>query len=518
MEASGVSNGGNSAWESMSADSKSPEPSAFDTASLWRQASAHAKSAPEAPAVISVNGHVWTRARVHERAAKIAEQLQAVELVGSLRFAVTARKTVETVILALAISSVGGILCPIAPESTAHERQLLIDRLGLAAELTLSTDGRLVVERFPEASWSSDERDRHIVLIGFTSGTTGVPKGVMHGSRALNCVTRWCAENSGLRPGEAILGIMPFGSAAGFAFTIHFALTFGSPLVLLDKWEASTALELIVRHDCRWTTGVPTHLIGMIAAARSGQWTGDRLPLRSFAVGGASMHARLIAETREVLGVEALRQYGLSEVLAACSSRLRDPISRREEYDGLANPYCEVAAFDEAGHRLPAGARGEGGLRGPSQCSGYAEGLGKGEERLTPDGFFLTGDEVVVDAGGYVKVVGRFKDQIIRGGFNIDPAEIEQAITVHPDIEEVAVIGVSHDVLGEQSCAVCRLSHPLGHLTLEQLQKHLKNVGLAKRKWPEVLHTLDDFPYLPSGKIDKRALSELLQKRPASQE
>lgn len=137
---------------------------------------------------------------------------------------------------------------------------------------------------------------------------------------------------------------------------------------------------------------------------------------------------------------------------------------------------------------------------------GYAHGLGQGEERLAPEGFLLTGDEIVVDEMGYVRVVGRIKDQIIRGGLNIDPAELERAIAVHPAIAEVAVIGLQHDKLGERACAVCRLKPSAEPLSLLALHEHLEGVGVSKRKWPEALHYLTEFPHLPSGKIDKRSL------------
>ncbi len=479
-----------------------------DRTSLWAKAAAHARADPDMIAVVEESGRTWSRSELVANAEAVVERLVAEGLTGSLRFSITAFKSVETMALALAVSAVGGILCPIPPLTTKQEKDLLFGRLGLAARLELFPDGTLQIDRFPEANNSTDKRDCQLALIGFTSGTTGRPKGVMHHTAALNFVTRWCAENSGLQPGEAILGIMPFDSAAGYAFTVHFALSYGSPLVLIGRWDPVAAMQACLGYDCRWTTGVPTHLLGLIATARSQEWRGVRLPLRAFAVGGASIDPQLVANARQVLGIEVLRQYGLSEVLAPCSTRLDDPEWRRETLDGIANPGCHVAAFDEAGHRLAAGTRGEGGLRAPSQCVGYAEGLGQGEERITADGYFLTGDEVVVDADGYVKVVGRIKGQIIRGGYNIDPSEVEAAISIHPQIAEIAVIGVPHDVLGEQSCAVCRWEDDAAGLTLEQLQEHLKAVGLSKRKWPEVLHVLDKLPLLPSGKIDKMRLMQ----------
>ena len=140
---------------------------------------------------------------------------------------------------------------------------------------------------------------------------------------------------------------------------------------------------------------------------------------------------------------------------------------------------------------------------------GYAEGLGQGQERLTPSGFYLTGDEIVRDADGYVKVVGRIKDQIIRGGFNIDPAEIEAVLLQHPSIAEAAVVAVPEAKLGEQACAVCRLLPGASPIDLPAIIEHVSAVGLTRKKWPEHLVIVDEMRVTSTGKLDKKAMAEV---------
>ena len=136
---------------------------------------------------------------------------------------------------------------------------------------------------------------------------------------------------------------------------------------------------------------------------------------------------------------------------------------------------------------------------------------------MTPDGFYLTGDEIIRDAEGFVKVVGRIKDQIIRGGFNIDPAEIEAALLRHPAIAEVAVVAVPERKLGEQACAVCRVRPGHPPVDLPALIDHLAAQGLSRKKWPEHLVLVDAMAVTATGKLDKKAMAaralELLSQR-----
>lgn len=472
---------------------------------LWPQFERLAHVDPGALALVDCDDRHWSRGELRTAAIEIADRLRAAGVDRHSRVLVSGCKTAGTGATALAVSSLEAVLCPVSTKLGAGDLATLETLLGHAAKVTAAGDGAPQIMAGNNAR-SIDARDRETVLIGFTSGSTGVPKGVMHGPGALNYATRACAAIAGLQPEDAILGIVPLDSAPGFTFTVHFAFSMGRPLVLMDPWNPVEALRRAERYGCGWAIAVPTHLFTMVEAARMGEWRG-RLPLRAMAVGGSAMTAELIADADLLLGLKALRMFGMSECMGHASTAPDHPLERRQLFDGIPFPGTEEEAFDADSQRLPRGQRGQAGVRGPSLFLGYAEGLGAGQERLTPDGFYLTGDEIVRDGSGFVQVVGRIKDQIIRGGFNIDPAEIEAAILRHPAVAEVAVVPVAERKLGEQACAVCRPRAGAGDLDLPILLEHLAREGLSRKKWPEHLVVVDQMAVTATGKLDKKAMA-----------
>ena len=176
--------------------------------------------------------------------------------------------------------------------------------------------------------------------------------------------------------------------------------------------------------------------------------------MRGVSMGGAFMANDLIRRARDELGLEVLRVYAMAECMMACQMRRSDPESDRGELDGWPGPGADVAVFDEQRRHVPPGTVGELGLKGPSLFEGYLGDPDGKPTRMTPDGFFLSGDMGRLTPGGFVKVVGRKKDLIIRGGFNIDPVEIEELVRGLDGVRDVAVIGYPDERFGERACAV----------------------------------------------------------------
>ena len=495
-------------------DAASHMPFAWDAEWLWPQFERLVAADPQALALVDCDDALWTRAAMRDMARTIAAQLKVAGVRPASRVLVVGHKTASSVAAALAISMVEAIVCPVSPKLGSGDLDILEGLLGHSAKVV--ANGSASVEVHPAGGGSSDPRDKDTVLIGFTSGSTGVPKGVMHGAEALNYATRACASIAGLQPSDAIMAIVPLDSAPGFTFTAHFALSLGHPLVLVDPWDPVEALKRAERFHCGWAIAVPTHLFTMVEAARQGAWTGT-LPLRAMAVGGSAMTAELIADAERLLGLKALRMFGMSECMGHASTRPGDPLERRQLFDGIPFPGTEEEAFDPDLKPLPRGQRGQAGVKGPSLFLGYAEGLGAGQERMSPDGFYLTGDEIVRDEEGYVRVVGRIKDQIIRGGFNIDPAEVEAALLRHPAVAEVAVVAVPERKLGEQACAVCRLRPGSGVVDLVTLLEHLAAQGLSRKKWPEHLVLVESMQVTGTGKLDKKAMAAVAAQEVARQ-
>jgi len=478
----------------------------WDDARLWPQFAARLEEDADALAVADCDDRLWTRGDLAAAAADLVTRLRDAKAGPGDRILVAAHKTAMTLAVALAVSQLEAVFCPYSPKLGTADIAVLEERLGYAAHVTVDADGRIVLKPPQNEARSHDPRDANTALIGFTSGSTGVPKAVMHGPTALNYATRACAAIAGLVAGDAILGIVPLDSAPGFTFTAHFALSLGHPLVLVDPWIPVEAMRRAERYGCGWAIMVPTHLFTMVEAARLGEWQG-RLPLRAAAVGGSAMTAELIADADTLLGLRALRMFGMSECMGHCSARPDHPLDRRQEFDGIPFPGTEEEAFDADNRLLPRGQRGQAGVRGPSLFLGYAEGMGAGQERMTPDGYYLTGDEIVRDAEGFVKVVGRIKDQIIRGGFNIDPAEIEAALLRHPAIAEAAVVAIPERKLGEQACAVCRIRPGQPAVDLAAVIAHMAALGVSRKKWPEHLVLVDSMAVTATGKLDKKAMA-----------
>jgi acyl-CoA synthetase len=364
---------------------------------LWSQFQALRMADPSALALVDCEEKRWTRDELHQTAKTISARLRASGIGPEDRVAMIAHKTAMLFAAALAVSEVEAIFCPLSVDLDPRSRSWVEERLGHAAMIVEAPAGKITIEVLDRASRSQDSRDSKAVLIAFTSGTTGFPKGVMHGSAALNYVTRACAANAGLVEGEPILGAIPLDSVAGFTFTAHFSLSLGHPLVLLLKWNAVRALDLLSRYRCAWTTMVPTQLFLMVEAARTDHWRGP-LALRAISVGGSPMTPELICDAKAVLEVEALRMFGMSECLAHCSTRLDDSSDRRLLFDGKPFPATQMEAFDENSRVLPRLQRGEAGVRGPALFLGYCKGMGAGQERMTADGFYLTGDEMATCA------------------------------------------------------------------------------------------------------------------------
>jgi acyl-CoA synthetase (AMP-forming)/AMP-acid ligase II len=478
---------------------------AWTEARLWPQFQAHCRADPGAAALVDCDDRVWSRDELAALANSLAAELHGHGVGPGDRVLVAGYKTIGTLAAALAVSALEGVFCPYSPKLGPAELAALEGALGHAAKVICAL--RDEWEITPNA-WgrSQDSRDGAAVLIGFTSGSTGTPKGVMHGAGALNYATQACAAIAGLAPDDALLGIVPLDSAPGFTFTAHFALSQGRRLVFVDPWDPVQAMARAERFGCGWAIAVPTHLFTMVEAARQGLWTG-RLPLKAMAVGGSAMTAELIADADTLLGVKALRMFGMSECMGHCSTWPRHPLDRRQGFDGWPFPGTAEEAFDAQLVALPRGERGQAGVRGPSLFLGYAQGMGAGQERMTPDGYYLTGDEIVRDDEGFVRVVGRIKDQIIRGGFNIDPAEIEAALLKHPAIVEVAVVAVPEAKLGEQACAVCRLRPGLPPLDLSALLEHMAACGISRKKWPEHLVLVEAMTITSTGKLDKKSMA-----------
>ncbi|OBH37730.1 AMP-binding protein [Mycobacterium sp. E342] len=336
-------------------------------------------------------------------------------------------------------------------------------------------------------------------VIGWTSGSTDKPKGVILSHRAL------CAEvSSHIGPFTAfrkrpLASTSPIAHVTGMLLSVLAPAFAGHDIHLLDYWDASDVLKIMEEERVSAGSGVPLFLSSLLDHPSCTDSHRSLIDL-SF-LGGASVPPELILRASE-LGIVAVRAYGCTEHITISMCTPRDPLARRIRTDGRLCAGVEVRIVTDAGTGQPHGRPGEVLSRGPELFSGYTNPALNADAFL--DGWFRTGDIGVLDDDGYLQILDRKKDIVIRAGMNISAAEIESVMISMPNVAEVAIVAEPHPRTGERAVAVIRTAPGLAMPTVEQLRAHLAQLGVAKYKWPEDIREIrGDFPRTPAGKIRK---------------
>jgi cyclohexanecarboxylate-CoA ligase len=350
----------------------------------------------------------------------------------------------------------------------------------------------------PAAARRPRGADELAVLL-HSSGTTSLPKGIMHSGNTMRYATEEIIRRWELAPDDVHLVVCEFGFVGSLVFGYLAALMSGATAVLLPRWDAEEALRLIEAHRCTYVLFMPTHGADVLRAGRES--SRDIASLRVLAAPGLSRERRIAA--REIFGRSPLGDYGLSEVPGHALHGLREPWEKILVTEGPPLPGTTIRILDPDGEPVPAGEAGAVAVNGPSRFLGF---LGNDEltrKSLTPWGGYLTGDIGHLDADGELVYRGRSKDIIRRGGVTLVSAEIEAAVLRHPAIHEVAVVPLPDERLGERACAAVILEP--GHVapTVTELQEALAAEGLAKYSWPEAIEVFEEFPRTPSLKVVK---------------
>lgn len=336
----------------------------------------------------------------------------------------------------------------------------------------------------------------------FTSGTEATPKAIMHTEETANFAVRAAFRDLGVAAGQTVWMPSPVGHSTGFNYGIRAALYHGNPLVLTDVWNASEAMETILRDACTFTLAATTFLRDLVEESER---TSTRLPeFTHFGCGGAPVPAELVASADDV-GVCTLRLYGSTEVLCATWNRRESPLAKRLATDGCALSNTELELRDDGGVPVTTPGEGELYVRGPNASVGFFADEERTASTYLPGGWVRSGDLVRIDTDGYMTVVGRNKEIIIRGGVNIAPREIEEMIAGFPEVVSAAVVGIPDPRLGERSCA-CVVIRPGQNLEFSTMVERLTAAGLATYKLPEELEPVDAFPMTASGKVQKHEI------------
>jgi cyclohexanecarboxylate-CoA ligase len=356
----------------------------------------------------------------------------------------------------------------------------------------------------PVQSGDTPSRPSDVALVLFTSGSTGVPKAVLHTQRGLSWKASLMARVHGLGRSDAVLIPAPMAHISGLLNGVLVPGACGMRAVLVRRFDAEKALELVAAERVSFLAGPPTFFIAMATALR--EWRGavpDVASIRLVSSGGASVTPAFVEDTARAFDCRVKRTYGSTEAPTMTTSTNDDPFEKARDTDGRAVGEAELRVSDpETGARLGNGTPGELWVRGPEMFAGYAD-AGQTTAVIAPGGWFRTGDLATVDDQGWVRIVGRLKDVIIRGGENISASEVEAALEAHPDVRHAVAVGYPDPLMGERVAAYVESVAPF---TLEDCRRWFEQRGVARYKTPEKVERVDALPLLGSGKADRAAL------------
>jgi acyl-CoA synthetase (AMP-forming)/AMP-acid ligase II len=423
--------------------------------------------------------------------------------------AVRLRNRIEFVVVLFASWRLGATVTPVNPSLTDVEviRQLDASSARLLVAEDVTGPGgvtTLAVGDLRQHARASEPAPRvapsALALLIFTSGTTGVPKGVMLDHANLDAMAQMGHQALQIGPADRCLLILPLFHVNGIVVSVLTPLLAGASIVIAERFDAKTFFDLVEAERPTYFSAVPT--IYNLLAALPAEVVPDTSSLRFGICGAAPASAELLTRFEARYGFPLIEGYGLSE--ATCASTI-NPVAgpRRAGTVGIAFPGQQIRIVDEAGNELPTGADGEVIITGPNVMRGY---LGRPDEtaRVIVDGWLHTGDVGHLDTEGYLTLVGRSKDMVIRGGENIYPKEIEDVLTSDPTVLDAAVIGAPDDKWGEVVTAYVQ-PRP-GHTIDPEALQALCARKLAGYKRPTSITVIDAIPKNAVGKTDKAPL------------
>ena len=343
-----------------------------------------------------------------------------------------------------------------------------------------------------------------VIQVLYTSGTTGEPKGVTHTPNTLTSNLIPYIARLHLSGDDKVFMASPLAHQTGFLYGVMMPFLLGCPVVLQDVWNRKVAADLFAREKPTFTMASTPFLADLTEEAESRPEAFTSL--RIFLSAGAPIPRVLVRRATENLGATIASGWGMTENGAVTVTRPEDPPEKTFETDGCALPGMEIRAVDANGKPMPAGEEGRLQVRGCSNFVGYLK--RPDLDNIDAEGWFDTGDLARIDAEGFVRITGRAKDIIIRGGENIPVVEIEGLIYKHPDIGDVAIVAMPDERLGERACAFVT-AKPGATVTLAGLSEFLLAQQITKTYLPEHLEVLEALPRTPSGKIQKFKLREM---------
>lgn len=342
-----------------------------------------------------------------------------------------------------------------------------------------------------------------VVELCYTSGTTGEPKGAMHTSNTLISTLGSFIRRAGLGPDTVAFMASPLAHQSAFLYGLLVSQILGTKLVLQDIWDPEAAARIIQDEGVTFTMGATPFLADLADTPAVEKY--DVSTLRTFVSAGAPIPRVLVERATERLGCFVHSGWGMTENGYVTGTGVDDPPEKIFGTDGYALEGMEVRVVGEDGEPVPTGEEGRLQAKGASNFVGYL----KRPERFDTDseGWFETGDLARMDEDGYIRITGRAKDLIIRGGENIPIVEVEELLYRHPSVQDAAIVAMPDPRLGERACAFVTLK-PGERLSFEDMIGYLERHRMARQYLPERLEVVEEMPRTPSGKIQKFRLRD----------
>ncbi|ENC8106061.1 medium-chain fatty-acid--CoA ligase [Escherichia coli] len=349
-----------------------------------------------------------------------------------------------------------------------------------------------------------------LAAVLFTSGTEGLPKGVMLTHNNILASERAYCARLNLTWQDVFMMPAPLGHATGFLHGVTALFLIGARSVLLDIFTPDACLALLEQQRCTCMLGATPFVYDLLNVLE--KQPADLSALRFFLCGGTTIPKKVARECQQ-RGIKLLSVYGSTESSPHAVVNLDDPLSRFMHTDGYAAAGVEIKVVDDARKTLPPGCEGEEASRGPNVFMGYFDEPELTARALDEEGWYYSGDLCRMDEAGYIKITGRKKDIIVRGGENISSREVEDILLQHPKIHDACVVAMSDERLGERSCAYVVLKAPHHSLSLEEVVAFFSRKRVAKYKYPEHIVVIEKLPRTTSGKIQKFLLRKDIMRR-----
>lgn len=399
------------------------------------------------------------------------------------------------------------LILPLQNQLPQLQQLVGVDKLAPATSaLSLS---QIIADNTPLTTAITVHGDE-LAAVLFTSGTEGLPKGVMLTHNNILASERAYCARLNLTWQDVFMMPAPLGHATGFLHGVTAPFLIGARSVLLDIFTPYACLALLEHQRCTCMLGATPFVYDLLNLLE--KQPADLSALRFFLCGGTTIPKKVARECQQ-RGIKLLSVYGSTESSPHAVVNLDDPLSRFMHTDGYAAAGVEIKVVDDARKTLPPGCEGEEASRGPNVFMGYFDEPELTARALDEEGWYYSGDLCCMDEAGYIKITGRKKDIIVRGGENISSREVEDILLQHPKIHDACVVAMPDERLGERSCAYVVLKAPHHSLSLEEVVAFFSRKRVAKYKYPEHIVVIEKLPRTASGKIQKFLLRKDIMRR-----